>query len=236
MSEIEKTVKIIPFTKKSIWRIWSKQFLARAHFKGQKNLLLGKEVVATDDEVLDENFDSTTNEGQEVLQLRKLNELAYKDLILSFSDVVNFGLVEDACNDKFAEGDAAKAWKNLEHYHNPSTTANKVHLKAQFNTSRLTNGNKDPEVWISDLEVIRRKFINMKVQITEEDMMMHVINHLPKEYDAICDQLETELNSTNGYKLDMIIIRERLRNKFNKLKRRTKDEEDDEKEGEEEKA
>jgi Reverse transcriptase (RNA-dependent DNA polymerase)/gag-polypeptide of LTR copia-type len=70
------------------------------------------------------------------------------------------------------------------------------------------------------LEVIRRQLKNMGNVITEEDMMIHIINNLPQEYDAITDQLEVELDSKKGYQLSVPKIKERLRNKFNKMKKR----------------
>jgi hypothetical protein len=40
--ETEERMKLLPFDpKKSVWRVWSKQFLARAHVKGFKEVLLG---------------------------------------------------------------------------------------------------------------------------------------------------------------------------------------------------
>ena len=134
--------------------------------------------------------------------------------------MVNFGLVKDACTDNFADGDSSVAWKNLCNKHDPMTTSNVVTLKAKFNSSKLTNPRKDPDEWIANLEVFPRKLTSMGHGVSDMDMMIHIINNLPKDYDAITDQLEIELDGKFGYTLDISNIREWLRNKFNKIKRR----------------
>jgi hypothetical protein len=213
--EVEQRMKLIPFTKESNWEVWSKQFLARAHVKGYKKVLLNKEIIANDKDF--EEMDMKSDEAKEAQRLRKLNDMAYNDLLLSFSDPTNFGLIKDACTDEMSNGDAAQAWKNLTNKHDPNTASNVVQLKAKFNSSRLKNGRKDPDEWISNLEVLQRKLKNMGHIISEQDMMIHVINNLPKEYDAITDQLEVELDDE---KIDMQVIQNRLRSKYNKLKQR----------------
>jgi hypothetical protein len=228
--EVEQRIKTIPWTKDSTWGVWSKQFLARAHIKGYKNILLGKDVVVSDK--LLKSLDTKSDAGKEEARLRKLNDQAYHDLLLCFKDQVNFGLIEDAVTDDLADGDAAMAWKNLVHHHDPNTAANVVQLKSEFNSSKLKNPKKDPDEWISKLEVMRRKLKTMGHPISDMDMMIHVLNNLPKEYDNITDQLEIELDDKNT-KLDMAIIRTRLRSKYNKLQRRhgtnkSTDESDDE--------
>ncbi len=213
--EVEQRLKLIPFTKESNWEVWSKQFLARAHVKGYKQILLGKEAAPSDADM--KEIDLKSDEGKDAQRLRKLNDMAYNDLLLSFSDPTNFGLIEDACNDNMENGDAMQAWKNLVNKHDPSTASNVVQMKAKFNSSRLRNARKDPDEWISNLEVLRRKLKAMGHTISEQDMMIHVINNLPKEYDSITDQLEIELDNN---KIDMKVIRNRIRSKYNKMKRR----------------
>jgi hypothetical protein len=98
-------------------------------------------------------------------------------------------------------------------------------LKQKFNTSKLGSAKKDPDEWIAGLELIRRKLKNMGHPISDMDMMIHVINNLPKEYDAITDQLENEIDNKT---LDMGDVRQRLRSKYNKMKiRYSKDTDDD---------
>ena len=93
-TEVEKSVKVIPFTEKSVWRIWSKQFLARAYNKGYREILLGKDLPPSKADY--DSIDSSTKEGKELLRFKKGSDSAHTDLIMSFSDIINFGLVEKA--------------------------------------------------------------------------------------------------------------------------------------------
>ena len=83
------------------------------------------------------------------------------------------------------------ASKNLVNRHDPKTTSNKLQLKLEFNSSKLGDSKKDPEVWIANLEVIWTKLRYMDYAISDEDMMIQIINNLTKEYEVFTDQLET---------------------------------------------
>jgi hypothetical protein len=91
-NEVEQSVKVIPFTEKSVWHVWSQQFLARGYNKGSQELLLG--MVSLPSKIDYDTIDLSTDEGTNVLRMKKANNSAYTDLIMSFSDIVNFGLVD----------------------------------------------------------------------------------------------------------------------------------------------
>ena len=189
-NEVERTIKIVPFTKKSIWTVWSRQFLARAHLKGYKGILDGTiKVPGKGDRI-----DITSETGRKRLEARKQNINAYNELILSFDDMVNFNLVNKAVNAELPDGDAFLAWKNLKSKHEPNTAANKVGLKLEFSQSKMTDIKKDPEEWVSELEIIRIKLSDLKVEMTDEDIIIHIINNMPSEYETVTDILENELN------------------------------------------
>jgi hypothetical protein len=67
---------------------------------------------------------------------------------------VNFGLADEATTRELPEVDTALSWKNLTRWHDPKTTSNKEQLKLEFNSSKLGDSRKDPEVWIGELEII----------------------------------------------------------------------------------
>ena len=52
----------------------------------------------------------------------------------------------------------------------------------------------DPEVWISKLEVIRKKLKKMSNEICEEDMMIHILNHFPEEYNTAVKAIKRKLD------------------------------------------
>jgi hypothetical protein len=64
--------------------------------------------------------------------MKKDNDSAYTDLIMRFSDIVSFGLVDEAATRELPEEDAALAWKNYINWHDPKTTSNKVQLILEF--------------------------------------------------------------------------------------------------------
>ena len=65
--------------KPSNWPVWEEKFLARGRRRGYKDILMGKATIPKDGDTIDAN----TADGKEKLKLRKLNELAYEELILS---------------------------------------------------------------------------------------------------------------------------------------------------------
>jgi hypothetical protein len=112
--EIEKTVKTLPFVPgKTVWRIWSTQFLARAHAKGYRDVLLGTETpVAESVTILDTDADK-----DEKVRIRKANVSAYNELLLCFSDIVNFTLIQSSVTTALPNGNATLAWDKLKNKH-----------------------------------------------------------------------------------------------------------------------
>ena len=117
----EERITIIPFdgsTKQ--WKIWSMKFLAQARRKGYKDILTGKETVPND------NAPTPLSDADD--KLRKLNELAYEDIILSMDGSKTTGrvalrLVETATMD-MADGNAREAWKKLTDKYQPDRAPN----------------------------------------------------------------------------------------------------------------
>ena len=135
MSENEKSVRIIPFSgKKADWRIWSKRFLAAADKKKYKEVLLGKEVIPKNDEVLDESVDADKSK----IQIRKANANAYHDLVLANSEIIPFNIID------MADGDSSLAWKRLNAKYESKTKVTMNKLLSDFSESKLEDSNKDP--------------------------------------------------------------------------------------------
>jgi hypothetical protein len=57
-----------------------------------------------------------------------------------------------------------------------------VKLEKQFRELLLKKG-LDAEVWITELEDLRVKLENMGSLITENQLMIHVLNNLTSDYD-----------------------------------------------------
>ena len=73
-----KAIRILPFYDKvKEFRKLQLKFKATAELKGYADVLVGKDVVPKESEILDEN----TTDGKEKIKIRKANKRAYTDLI-----------------------------------------------------------------------------------------------------------------------------------------------------------
>jgi len=82
----------------------------------------------------------------------------------------------------------------------------------------VTSWSKDPETWISKLEVIRKRLKKMGNEISNDDMMIHIMNNLPQEYDTVVEAMERKLDDL----VDPLTLRN-LKNeillKYNRIKK-----------------
>ena len=164
MSEL-KAIRVLVFSgQEDDWNKWSKTFLATSTVKGYREAL--KPTDPSKKAVADQNV------------------RAYSDLLLSCEDNVIFGIIEESISQQFPEGNARVAWEALCNKFEPKTGAAKVQLKHQFQTSTHNDWTEDPETWINSLELIRRKLKVLGTTIDDEDLMLHILNNLPKEYET----------------------------------------------------
>ena len=194
--DVETTVKAIPFSGKAEdWAFWSRRFLARAHVKGYKRILMGQE----------SPMFGTVAEKERKL---KSNNRAYSDLMLSCTDPVSFSAVDEALTGDLPDGDAYVAWKNLMVKFKPQTATAKAHLRLEYQRSKLVDATMDPAEWISKLERLRFRLESLGVIVDDDDFVVHILNNLPKEYDTVVEVLEPQMDSIN-----VSALRERLRSK-----------------------
>ena len=213
MSE-EKSIRIISFSgKRSDWRVWSRKFLAVAEKRGYKKILTGA-------------LELTSTSSAEDQQL---GVNAYNDLLLAMTETISFGLVDESKSAICPEGDAAKAWGKLMRRFESKTSASKVKLMGQLHASKLTKKSKDPEVWISELELLRSRLAEMGTTVDDEFLILHILNNLPSEYDNVVENLEERVDSVLN-PLGIEDIRQKLSEKYEKmrLRRKFKEDSDDE--------
>ena len=192
---ILKSVKVIKFNgKQSDWRTWSAKFMPFATSQEFEDILTGDIVVPNDNAMINVN----TKEGKRQLKLRQKNQEAYTALMMSMMDSVCIGAVEAAKTDTFKKGDARQAWENLIEMFQPKTMSNKTALIKQFTNNKLTDTMKNPDNWIDELINICRLLKEFGVNKTEEEILMHVLNNLPKEYNMVVQILEYELDMPNA--------------------------------------
>lgn len=197
--------------------MWSKKFLATASRRGYKDVLTGK---VTLPDALKAEKDWTTEDKSAM----KLNEMAYSDLLLSCSDELSFSIVDSSQYDDSGTGNSRIAWQRLHARFEPKTGASKVQLKALFTKCQLKSVDTDPEEWIVELETIQRKLGTMKSIISEDDMLVHILNNMPPEYEGIVETSEERLNDGT---LTLESLRLVLRTKYLRMQRYNKSQGDD---------
>jgi len=147
---------------------------------------------------------------EEDMPTAEINLKAYNDLLLSCQDNVTFEIVEEATSEMFKEGDARVVWKILKKKFKATTGAAKVQLKLEFQQMTLEEG-EDPDEWINKLQLVRRRLRVFGTDISEDDLILHILNNLPKTSETTEEICEDDL--TRGV-LTFETLRERLRAKF----------------------
>jgi len=219
MSE-EKAIRIIPFSgKKNDWRQWSRKFLAIVHRRGFKEYLDGTKTI------------TSTSSADEIQK----NAQAYNEMLLAMSDDVSFGLVDESTTTLCPDGDAKLAWTKLQSKFESQTNASRGKLMNQFTNNKLRKLSQDPDVWISELELLRTRLQKMGSNIDESYIMIHIMNNLPSAYDNLIDNLEDKLEASTD-PLTLESLREKLSEKYEKIKMRKRFKNDESDPDEDEKA
>ena len=149
------------------------------------------------------------------------NTAAYNDMLLAMSDYVSFGLVNESTTDECPDGDAFLAWTKLHQKFESQTSASRVKLMNQFTNNKLKKLSKDPDEWISELELTRSRLKKMGTEIDNSYLMMHILNNMPGAYNNLIDLLEGQLDSSTG-PLTIENLREKLSDKYEKFKAKKK--------------
>jgi hypothetical protein len=188
--------------------MWSRKFLACAVVKKYREILLGEVVVPFD--INGDEDEEAQLEAQRYAQ--ELNDLAYSELILCCEESVSFGAVDEARTDDLPHGSAHLAWSNLIAKFEPRTSASKVNLRQQFAASKLEDPMKNPDEWLADLERIRQQLSSLGSPMSDEDMIIHILNNMPPEYETLAERMEDQLEV-----LLLSELREQLRNKYQRI-------------------
>jgi hypothetical protein len=100
MDETKSMKNLVISGKKEDFMMWQAKFLAYAHFKDFKGVLIGKETFKKDDGTL------TPDEVNQIQNLRKNNGQSYSMLHMCVKDSVRFAAIFNAITHDFTEGDA----------------------------------------------------------------------------------------------------------------------------------
>ena len=197
MAETIKTIRVIPFSgKEEDWNRWSKTFLATATAKGYREVIKPTDATIMADE--------------------ELNIMVYNDLILSCQEDVSFGIIDESVSEVFPDGDARLAWKNLQQRYEPNTGAAKVQLKQEFHLMKLESADEDPDPWLTALELKRRRLKTLGATMEDDDVILHILNNLPREYETVVELCEEDLSRGN---INLATVKERIRARYSRLQK-----------------
>jgi hypothetical protein len=149
-------------------------------------------------------FDKTTDEEKRMLRIIDLNEMAFIELVLTI-DVISssgklaFGIVKSCKKKDCEDGHAGLAWEKSKKKYDPVSAPSLVKTERLFRECKLGK-DEDPKTWITNLEDIRLKLEVMGSFMTDDQLMVQVLNSL-----------------TNGYELQMLLLEKRIGNKENPL-------------------
>jgi len=139
---------------------------------------------------------------------------------------VAFHIATGAVNTDLLDGDVALAWKRLKDKYAPTLTSKKLELQREFQVSHLKNSNQDPEVWITYLEGLRMKLKDLSSMMTDEDIIVHILNNLTDNYKVQLSKLEEKLGSmTNPLMIDDVRAELQLNFAWMKAKKTIQNEE-----------
>jgi hypothetical protein len=140
--------------------------------------------------------------------------VAYAEVLIACKFDTCFGIINSSRNELMPDEDARLAWMNLTSIFDPKTKAILIQLKRQFLDIRLNDIGLDPDQWIQSLEGMQRKLRILGHQVTEIDIIIHILQNLPKEYENTVELLENNLENEVA-NLDR--VKEKLRIKFEKI-------------------
>jgi hypothetical protein len=162
------------------WSHWSDKFLSVAYVNGYEGVLLGDEKPVPATQV------TKTKEEERVF---KANKEAYANLVLSCSGTA-YGAVSSAKTKDHPRGDAGVAWKNLCDRFEAVDNSTKVELKGEFEKCALQS-RKNPDQWFDELDSLRQRLSQVKAEVSDEDLKIHIMNHLPVEFSELTTSLHT---------------------------------------------
>ena len=113
---LERNVKYIPWKgKKEEWYTWHMTFLVRAMTRGYHGILVGLELVPSDEAAKTlAGLTEMTSVQKKKFNNYKLNIRAYADLLQCCTqDIVSFGIVDAAKDKELSNGNSTLVWKRL---------------------------------------------------------------------------------------------------------------------------
>jgi hypothetical protein len=145
---------------------------------------------------------------------RKRNDRAYSRIALAMNmdDIVSSNLVRRSISATYPDGDAAMAWNALADRYAPKKAVDRQTLVTELFATKLDK-QKDPEIWIVELQRMQSKLQEMGENISDGLLMAHILGNLPPEYENVSDNLASQDNKT------ILSVTVALKDKFERLKK-----------------
>ena len=120
-----------------------------------------------------------------------MNSHTYQHLLISV-DGIAFGIVILARTDKNKDGNAFLAWSNLLAYYVPRAKRDLIKLTGEFTNCVYDSKANNLEEWFIKFEILRNKIKVIDASYAKQDMevVLHIINNLPKEYPEVVTTIE----------------------------------------------
>lgn len=80
----------------------------------------------------------------------------------------------------------------------------------------MTSADEDPDTWITSLELKRRRLKTLGTTIEDDDMILHILNNLPREYETVVELCEEDLSRGT---VNLQTVKERIRARFTRLQK-----------------
>ena len=199
------------------WFYWELRFMTRAQYYGFHTILEGTAQAPPDSIVIDE----TTATGKREKELRKLHARAYYELSMSM-DLSNsegklaFRIVKNATSSRHPNGDAREAWVRLREEYESDAGSAQIELKRKFYGSVL-KVSQNPVVFVTQLQNIRERLDKLGISISERELMLQVIDSLPRQYENSQEMLKVEYDRKT---LTLKDLKQRLKDRYVTLNKR----------------
>jgi hypothetical protein len=149
-----------------------------------------------------EDYDMESEEGKKLTIAADMNELDYKELILSIDDKTSSGevaynFVKGSKKKDYADGNASMAWKRLKNKFEPSSAPSLVKLEKEFRQCSLKKG-QDPDIWITELEDYGMRLEEFGSRISDSQFILHILNNMTEDYDLQLAMMEKKFTDKSN--------------------------------------
>ncbi len=80
----------------------------------------------------------------------------------------------------------------------------------------MSSVDEDPDPWITTLELKRRRVKTFGTTIEDNDLVIHILNNLPKECKTVVELCEEDLSKRN---FNLQSVKERIRARYSRLQK-----------------